>query len=353
MTADSSKPLLFISHSVENQSLTAEFFERFERFNKSQFKIYHDRKSEAGNYNELILGKVRTCQVAVLLVSQAFIASEYCNDQEVPILMKRLKKDEVVVIPVLFQSCNFRKWNEPYELKFFQIRFDQLPNTRRSDEYSSGFNKEDVVYEEIHRSDRERYHRELSSHIENCYNARRETQLARSREHKTETSETKETEGKSSANVSQLNQEPMYRESWTNAPSSNSSPLPLQQLMTTYKQVAKFREAFNSLDSDLASFKSDLSHQVNQISAFMKDIEESLKNTGNDGHRIFRLVLEIRNRTSEMRGQLLKAGSNSAKGLDALARISSHELVYFDYSLEKLESDLRTILKEDFGIQPN
>ena len=137
MTIDFSKPLLFISHSVENQGLTSDFIERFERFNKNQFEIYHDRALEAGNYNELILGKARTCQVAILLVSQAFIASDYCNNRELPIFVERFKMKAIVVIPVLFQSCNFRKWNKAHELKFFQIRFDQLPKTRRSDEYSN------------------------------------------------------------------------------------------------------------------------------------------------------------------------------------------------------------------------
>ena len=115
---------VFISHSFTSKDLTDEFVEKFGTHHYD-CEIFYDMTAYAGSFNERLLQKFAgSCDIAILLLSSKFIASDYCNNKELPILKERQKKGEVIIIPVLFQACDFIKWNTEKggDLTFFQIK---------------------------------------------------------------------------------------------------------------------------------------------------------------------------------------------------------------------------------------
>jgi len=85
---------------------------------KQQNKIseWHDRKIEPGaDWEKEISAELDAAHLILLLVSEDFLASEYCFGVEIERALARLKRGEVKVIPILLKPC---LWEES--------RFSQL-----------------------------------------------------------------------------------------------------------------------------------------------------------------------------------------------------------------------------------
>jgi TIR domain len=158
---------VFISYSAGDSDLIKEFTTRFKTHNKAHFNVWFDRDGYSGQYDEQLLGRyANTCDIAILLMSADFIASEYCNDKELPVLTRRHATSEILVVPVLFEDCIYKSWNEDKKWKFCQILNNDFKSTK-----SVGDNADDIVnkgyapYGLLDKKEKSTFHRMLSEKI--------------------------------------------------------------------------------------------------------------------------------------------------------------------------------------------
>ena len=58
-------------------------------------------------WREEIQAALASAKVAVLLVSNSFLNSEFINSEELPILLKAAEKEGVIPFPILIDNCTF------------------------------------------------------------------------------------------------------------------------------------------------------------------------------------------------------------------------------------------------------
>lgn len=75
---------------------------------QKQVRIWSDIAIESGEqWHESIKTQLQNAKVAVLLVSPAFLASEYIRNSELPVLLMKAQKSGVTVLPIILRRCLF------------------------------------------------------------------------------------------------------------------------------------------------------------------------------------------------------------------------------------------------------
>src|SRR5437879_803178 len=70
---------------------------------------WHDRDIKAGvRWDQQISQQLDSAQIILLLVSSAFMASEYCYSVEMKRAMERYYLQEACVIPIILSPCDWR-----------------------------------------------------------------------------------------------------------------------------------------------------------------------------------------------------------------------------------------------------
>ena len=81
-----------------------QFLSPFEQ--DEEIEVFHDDNVPVGKeWDGLIMRQVAECSVAVLLCSPAFLASKYIRDREMPVLLRRWKAGEILLVPLLISEC--------------------------------------------------------------------------------------------------------------------------------------------------------------------------------------------------------------------------------------------------------
>ncbi len=81
-----------------------QFLSPFEQ--NDEIEVFHDDDIPVGKeWDELIMRQVAECSVAVLLCSPAFLASKYIRNREMPVLLRRWKAGEILLVPLLLSEC--------------------------------------------------------------------------------------------------------------------------------------------------------------------------------------------------------------------------------------------------------
>ena len=111
------KPVLkcFISYAHFYAEASKAFVEDFETAaaNKPfQLSVCTDERIEVGeDWHESIQKEIAQCDLAILLVSDRFMTSEYIKHEEVEKLFDRKSTGGVKVLPVYFAPCDFSGWS--------------------------------------------------------------------------------------------------------------------------------------------------------------------------------------------------------------------------------------------------
>jgi len=105
---------VFVSYSRDDQR----WFEPGSRYNlipwlqeslrRDEVTLWYDRSLEPGErFRERIEEEIERAEIALLLVSQAFLSSEFIETVELPRIQQREARGELVVIPILVGPCDW------------------------------------------------------------------------------------------------------------------------------------------------------------------------------------------------------------------------------------------------------
>jgi hypothetical protein len=100
---------VFISYSHKDEALRAELDEHLALLKREGvIATWHDRDIRAGDdWKQTLDAKLETADVILLLVSPAFIGSDYCYGVEMARALKRYEAGTALVIPVIVRPCDW------------------------------------------------------------------------------------------------------------------------------------------------------------------------------------------------------------------------------------------------------
>lgn len=167
-----SKPQLrvFISYAHNDKAFSSILIDGLRRNTKNSknfiWEIWDDSKIGVGTvWDKEIQDNVQKADVAILLVSSSFLASDYIHQYEYSAFLKRAKEEtNVLIIPILLAPCSFSDWKELADFQFFMPKSEDFGMISKSHSY---FSYSDLVkFSQIDgsiipNSQIERYHLEL------------------------------------------------------------------------------------------------------------------------------------------------------------------------------------------------
>ncbi len=100
---------IFISYSHKDEDYKDALIEQLSPLRRSGLiDAWEDREIVAGEeWNDAIFANLNKAKVVLLLVSSAFINSNFCMDKELAAAMERHKKGECIVVPIIIRPCDF------------------------------------------------------------------------------------------------------------------------------------------------------------------------------------------------------------------------------------------------------
>jgi hypothetical protein len=102
-----SAPTVFISYSHKDKDLLGPLVAQLKTLEQAgTLEVWADTRIDAGDkwYPE-IEEAMKRAAVAVCLVSEYFLSSDFCAKQEVPFLLKRAADEGLLIVPVLLSEC--------------------------------------------------------------------------------------------------------------------------------------------------------------------------------------------------------------------------------------------------------
>ncbi|MEZ4883421.1 MAG: TIR domain-containing protein [Chitinophagales bacterium] len=101
---------IFLSYAKEDKPFKDKLLKHLSlMIRRNEIDVWDDEQIAGGqNWKEEIEKKLRTVHIAILLVSSDFLASDFINDFEIPILMERGKRGEVRIVPMLIRPVYFQ-----------------------------------------------------------------------------------------------------------------------------------------------------------------------------------------------------------------------------------------------------
>ena len=126
--------ICYASFETETESIAfSDFIIRIKNIFKDKFELLFDENFQRNNIHADCLNWANACDIALIIVSPRLILRDsYANTHEIPALSAR--KNTKVILPLLFEYCNFKEWNKENEFPFFQFKFDNpnLLHTKKS-----------------------------------------------------------------------------------------------------------------------------------------------------------------------------------------------------------------------------
>lgn len=109
MTA-AQRPRIFVSYAHEDEAHKDKLVRQFsDMLRRGEIELWQDRVIQPGaDWRSGIREAVEQCDMAVLLVSDAFLASEFIDSEELGLLLQRRERDGVTVVPLIVRPCRWK-----------------------------------------------------------------------------------------------------------------------------------------------------------------------------------------------------------------------------------------------------
>jgi hypothetical protein len=100
---------VFLSYSHQDEWLKVELEQHLAGLKRSgAIDVWHDREITAGQiFSDEIATRLRESHIIILLVSSAFVNSDYCVDKEYLTAKDMHQRGEAIVIPVIVRECDW------------------------------------------------------------------------------------------------------------------------------------------------------------------------------------------------------------------------------------------------------
>lgn len=114
-STDQTEITVFVTYSHKDRRLLSDesLLGYLKPLKNDGINIWHDAEVEDGDlWNETIREKIEAADIVLALVSQAFLASEYCQNVEMKRFLERRRKEGLRIIPLLLSPCewNLHEW---------------------------------------------------------------------------------------------------------------------------------------------------------------------------------------------------------------------------------------------------
>ncbi len=116
---------VFVSYAKTDKDFFDVFYNKFteiaEYSEGFEFNIWCDRGIDAGsNWHQQIQENLHKCRVAIFLVSNSFMASDYIKNEEFNRFIARMRNDRCFFIPISFVPCRYTQWPELTQKQFYK-----------------------------------------------------------------------------------------------------------------------------------------------------------------------------------------------------------------------------------------
>ncbi|HEU5382673.1 MAG TPA: TIR domain-containing protein [Ktedonobacteraceae bacterium] len=111
ISRQSRKPVrVFVSYSHQDRKYLANdsLLGYLKGLEQEGFEFWHDQNILAGEiWNEEIRKQMALADIALVLVSQAFLNSQYCQGNEIASFIGERKRRGLVIVPIILSACNW------------------------------------------------------------------------------------------------------------------------------------------------------------------------------------------------------------------------------------------------------
>jgi len=105
---------VFVSYSHQDQKYLANdsLLGYLKGLEREGFEFWHDQNILAGEiWNEEIRRQMALADIVLVLISQAFLNSQYCQESEIASFIIERKKRGLVIVPIILSACNWENYD--------------------------------------------------------------------------------------------------------------------------------------------------------------------------------------------------------------------------------------------------
>jgi hypothetical protein len=109
-----SKITIFISYAKEDEKWLNRFKPHLLSLEKDYpVEIWDDKKIKPGeDWRESIIRSLESSLVGICLVSPYFLCSDFIRNKELPVLVKGVRSEEKLLLPIILSPCRFLETKE-------------------------------------------------------------------------------------------------------------------------------------------------------------------------------------------------------------------------------------------------
>lgn len=130
---------IFISYSHKDKQYKDELLRHLRVLEKQSVASFWDTSLIQGgaDWSSEIKNAIDEAEVAILLVSPDFLASDYVVEHELPALLERAKSRNIVVLPILVRPASWTSIPELAQFQFLNdVRFPLSSSIHRDEDYA-------------------------------------------------------------------------------------------------------------------------------------------------------------------------------------------------------------------------